>query len=300
MRPAAGILFAAALLCAGPAAARPPVWVVRDADSEMVLFGSVHVLPPGLDWRPAALDRALAKADDVWFELPVDPVSEAQAAALAAQRGLLPAGQTLSGLLSPAGAARLQQVLKRYGLPAAMIERMQPWLAEVAIAGAAYRAAGADAGSGVEKILSGAAPPAARQRALETPADQIAVFADTPMADQLASLEGSLAEAEDDPDAYARLIRNWMNADLAAIEKDAIAPMRKEAPGLFDRVVTQRNAAWTRQLAARLAGSGHTVVVVGVGHLIGPDNLPDRLRRQGFRVEEIDDAKDRVSGAAAH
>ena len=48
---------------------------MRDADSEMVIFGSVHVLPPGLDWRPKALDAALAKADDLWFELPIDPAN---------------------------------------------------------------------------------------------------------------------------------------------------------------------------------------------------------------------------------
>ena len=68
----------AGLLSAGAAVARPPVWVVRDADSELVLFGSVHVLPPGLDWRPPALERAVSSADEVWFELPIDPATEAK------------------------------------------------------------------------------------------------------------------------------------------------------------------------------------------------------------------------------
>ena len=89
----------AGLLLAGcvetPAQARPPIWTVRDADSEMVIFGSVHVLPPGLDWRPAELDKALAKADDLWFELPIDPASEAKVGQLAAAHGLLPQGQSL-------------------------------------------------------------------------------------------------------------------------------------------------------------------------------------------------------------
>ena len=51
----------ATLTLAFPAFAEPRVWIVRDADSEMLLFGSVHVLPPGLAWRPAALDVALSK-----------------------------------------------------------------------------------------------------------------------------------------------------------------------------------------------------------------------------------------------
>ena len=57
--------FAAVLALAGPARADPPMWVVRDADSELVLFGSVHLLPPGLAWRTAALDAALGRAEEI-------------------------------------------------------------------------------------------------------------------------------------------------------------------------------------------------------------------------------------------
>ncbi|MEO8113382.1 MAG: TraB/GumN family protein, partial [Phenylobacterium sp.] len=91
----------AALFVATGARAQPPVWVVRDADSEMVIFGSVHVLPPGLDWKPPALSRAIAEADDIWFELPIDPASEAETARLAGQRGMLAADQSLFEMLKP-------------------------------------------------------------------------------------------------------------------------------------------------------------------------------------------------------
>src|SRR4051812_33515069 len=52
---------AIALLIPTQALAKPPVWVVRDADSTIVLFGSVHILDKGRDWRPQALNEALAK-----------------------------------------------------------------------------------------------------------------------------------------------------------------------------------------------------------------------------------------------
>ncbi|HEX2559835.1 TraB/GumN family protein, partial [Phenylobacterium sp.] len=97
------VVIAAALLtvAAGPAWAKPPVWIVRDADSEMVLFGSVHVLPAGLDWRPAALSQGLARADDLWFEMPMDGASEAESSVLAARLGMLPAGRSLQHLVPP-------------------------------------------------------------------------------------------------------------------------------------------------------------------------------------------------------
>src|SRR5438067_2021681 len=129
----------ALLLSAGSAPAQPPVWVVRDADSELVIFGSVHLLPPGLEWRPPALVKALEGADDVWFELPVDPATEAQTASLARQLGVLPPDQSLFKLLPAADARRLLKVAKAYGADPVMLDRLRPWLAEVALGAAAYR-----------------------------------------------------------------------------------------------------------------------------------------------------------------
>lgn len=270
---------------AGAAHAQPPVWTVRDADSELLLFGSVHVLPDGLDWRPAALIESLAKAEDVWFEMPMDLESEAQSARLAAARGLLPAGQSLQQLLPPRSWERLLAAAQRYRLSPDMLARMEPWLAEVALSGAVYQLAGASPAKGVEKQLHATAPPSARRKAFETPEQQIAFFDEAPLADQIASLEHSLEEIEQDPEAFSTLVGAWMAGDLAELQRIAIDPLRAAAPVIYRRVVTERNAVWTRELDLRLKGAGRSVVVVGVGHLIGPEGLPARLRALGYSVE---------------
>lgn len=276
---------AALVLTAGEARAQPPVWVVSDADSEVVLFGSVHVLPPGLDWRPAALIEAMTHADDLWFELPIDQASDLEVAQLAAAHGYLPADASLTALLSPDGTRRLERIAQAYGLSLALLDRLEPWFAEVALAGATYRAAGADAGSGVEKSLAAEAPATAARRAFETPAEQIALFDGAPLGEQVASLEESLKEIEGDPKAYDKLVDAWMRADVTSLRTEALEPLREASPALYARLVTERNAAWTRALETRLQGSGRTVVVVGVGHLIGDDGLPARLRALGYSVK---------------
>jgi uncharacterized protein YbaP (TraB family) len=276
-------LFAAG---AGPLAAqaKPPVWVVRDKDSEMVLFGSVHILPPGLNWEPPALARALADADDIWFELPVDPATEAETGRLATELGVLPPDQSLFKLLPPKDAEQLMRVATMYEVSPAVLDRLQPWLAEIALAGGAYRKAGADAASGVEKTLSAAARPEAERRAFETPAEQIGILSQAPRAEQMASLRQTMQEMETKPDQYGVLVKAWVDGDMAGLDREAIAEMRKAAPTLFKTLVTERNARWTQVLDARLKGHGHTVVVVGVGHLIGPGGVPARLRALGYSV----------------
>lgn len=270
---------------AGEAEARPPIWVVRDADSELMLFGSVHVLPPGLDWRPKELDAALARADDLWFELPIDPASEARVGELATTRGVLPEGQTLSSLLSPSGQARLEAVCRDLSVALPAIDRFEPWFAEIVLAGAQFMKAGADASSGVEKQIAASAPASAERRAFESPEQQIAIFDAAPLAEQVASLEESLRELQENPESYDTLVAHWMAGDIKALDDDALAPLRDAAPGLYARLVTERNAAWIEAIRNRMDGSGRTVVVVGVGHLVGRDGLPTQLRALGYSVE---------------
>jgi uncharacterized protein YbaP (TraB family) len=282
---AAPLMGLLALAFAGAAAAEPPMWIVRDKDSELVLFGSVHVLPPNLVWEPKALSAAVARADDIWFELPVDPQTEAATAQLATQLGVLAPDQSLFRLLPPDDAARLSRIAQAYDVSPVLLDRLKPWMAEIALAGAAYRKAGAVTGVGVEQVVAAEAPPGVRRRAFETPAEQLDIFAETPTPEQIASLHATLKEMEETPDEYQTLIKAWTSGDVAGLDREALAPLRKASPDLFRRIVTERNERWVARLRERLKGKGRTVVVVGVGHLVGPGGLPARLRALGYSVQ---------------
>ena len=69
----------------------------------MVLFGSVHVLPPGLDWRPAALDAALASRRRPLVRAAGGPGDRAGGRPASPRQGVLPPGQSL---FAPAAAGR--------------------------------------------------------------------------------------------------------------------------------------------------------------------------------------------------
>ena len=269
---------------AGAAAAEPPVWVVKDKDSEIVLFGSIHVLPPGLPWTPPVLEKALKSADDVWFELPIDPQTEAETATLATQSGVLPPEGSLFRLLSPEDSALMSKVAAAYNVSPVLLDRLQPWLAEIALSGGEYRRVGADANDGVEKTIAAMAAPRAKREAFETPAEQIALLSSGSMAEQIASLRETLKEMDEKPDEYRTLLNAWMTGDIKVLDEEAIKPLRDASPALFRRLVLDRNARWTQILDARMKGHGRTVVIVGIGHLIGPDGVPARLRALGYSV----------------
>ena len=109
-----GPLLVALMLVCNPARAQPAMWTVHGPRGEVILFGSVHLLPAGLDWRPTALGDALTHADDLWFELPIDQNTEEAARRLTDPRGPAasgrqPLGAPDSGPAGSRGARRRQR-----------------------------------------------------------------------------------------------------------------------------------------------------------------------------------------------
>jgi uncharacterized protein len=268
-----------------PAHAKPPVWIVRSAHATLVLFGSIHLLPAGLDWRPAMLDDALTSADEVWFELPITVKAGDEAAAASLARGALPKDKRLTAMLSADDTERLVQAsITLHCLPES-IDRMQPWMAELTLSVAEDARSGADASSGVEDQIEAQAGPALLRRSFETAGQQIEFLAGAPVKDQLASLNWTVGEIDGDPGSYQRVVDEWMAADLIGLKRDANDPLQRVAPRLYERLIVGRNRRWADKLATRLKSPGKIVVVVGIGHLIGPDGLPALLRARGLDVE---------------
>nr|MBA3812493.1 TraB/GumN family protein [Caulobacteraceae bacterium] len=275
-------------LAAARASAQPPVWTIRGARGAALLFGSVHLLPTGLDWRPRALTQAVSEADELWFELPIDQATNAEAVRLASRRGILPRGERLSDHLTADQNARLGRVAASLGVARAGFETMRPWFAEVTLSLLVDERAGAAASQGVEAQIETVAPPTARRRSFETARQQIAFLADAAMADQVAVLDETLREIEERPDSYGRMVGEWMTGDLKGLAADALEPLRRASPTTYRRLITERNRRWAAALRRRLARPGAIVVVVGMGHLVGPDGVPALMKAGGAQVEGPD------------
>jgi len=274
------------LALAGAAFADPPIWHVQEAGGgHITLFGSVHLLSDATRWRNPALDADLAGSSAIWFEIPFDAASQAEAGKLALQKGLLPAGQTLDQLLPPELYARTATLAAREGLPVASLQRLRPWMAELTLSLMYFQKQGARADLGVEDQLSAAVSPNATRGAFETVDSQIDLFSSDPVPEQIASLRETLDEIDKDPDIFDRMAKAWAAGDVRAVERDAIDPMKRDDHALYERLIVERNRRFAARIA-QLAQEGRNVfVVVGVGHLIGSEGVPAMLRRDGLKVD---------------
>ena len=283
---AAGAGFAA-LSLAAPSQAQPPLWTVSDEDSEIHLFGTIHLLPEGLEWRTAEMEAAFDAAEIVYFETPVlDPQAQAEVAPVIMSRGMNPAGVTLSSLLSEEGNARLAEVGAELGFSPVVMEPVAPWFAAMQIGVRQIMSAGYDPESGVESVLWPEAVEAGKELAFfETLSEQIGFFADLPQEVQIDFLEGALAQIDETPDMLDDLVEAWIEGDMARFEALMNDAARDEAPEVYEALLVRRNAAWVEEIETMLEGEGVIFIAVGSGHLPGEDGVVAMLRARGHFVE---------------
>jgi uncharacterized protein len=282
-----GITVAAALLAAAaPVAARaePAMWVARDADSTVYLFGTIHVLRPGVAWRSARIDQAYTSSQELWLEMDEgdDPTT---VQALVARLGLSP--QTpLSSRLTAAEKAKLTAAAGAVGLPAQALEPMRPWLAALTLTVAPLLKAGYDPKSGVDQVLETQAKADGKPlKTFETAEQQFRFFADLPAEVELEMLRQSLDEAEDSRAVLDRMADAWVRGDSAALEREVIDEMRADYPEVYAVLFTERNKAWAERIDTLMDGSGVHFVAVGAGHLLGPDSVQAQLAARGIATE---------------
>lgn len=262
----------------------PALWVIRDADSTIYLFGTVHVLRPDTPWGSARVDQALASADELWLEVAnVDDV--AAIAPLIQAYGLSP-DRPLSSQLTPDEMADLDAAARTIGASGAQLDRMRPWLAAMTLSMAPLVKAGYDPQSGVELVLKGRAGTADTPvRGLETLEQQITILATLPEVTQLAYLRSTLETFDEAGTELDSMVSGWARGDLGEMEASMADEMKAQSIYLYDALLVRRNADWAEQIDTLLDGSGTQFIAVGSGHLVGEDSVIAMLRERGIEVQ---------------
>jgi len=281
---AAGLVW---MMGAGAASAAPAMWEVRDKDSVVYLFGSMHVLRPNVRWRTRAFDHAYAAADRVWFETRADLPPE-QVKALVDRYGVDP-DRSLTQKLSPTALATLRPVLDRDGVPLETVERLRPWAAAMMLSVAPMTQQGGSVARGVDSATTERAKTADKPiETFESFEQQLRIFADLPEQAELDYLDDVAREQLSPPRDGVVLERAWLKGDMGRLGSRPVDHMKAERPALYDALLRRRNLAWADRLDAEMRqGKGTDLVVVGALHMAGSEGLPALMKARGYSVRRI-------------
>jgi uncharacterized protein YbaP (TraB family) len=266
------------------AQAEPAMWVIRDKDSTIYLIGTLHLLRHDTEWDSAKVKKAVTESTELWLEI-ADVDDQATLLPLVAKYGM-DREKTLSSKLSPAQKEKLAKLTDTYGIPVVSLETMKPWMAALMLAVLPLQKSGYDPNAGIDRLLKAQAEKEGDKIfGFETMEQQVRIFADMSESEQIAFLDETLDEVEKGLDLLDKLAKAWIDGDTETIGRILVDDFKKEAPAVYQKLLVQRNIAWSEKIVEMLKGSGVQQIAVGAAHLAGPDSLQVQLAKRGIKVE---------------
>jgi uncharacterized protein YbaP (TraB family) len=81
------------------------------------------------------------------------------------------------------------------------------------------------------------------------------------------------------------MFKAWETGDADKLNKFLNEAMQ-EAPVIFKRLVTDRNRNWLPKIEELAKGKENAIVIVGAGHLVGPEGVVELLKKKGLKVTQ--------------
>ena len=289
MNTIAKYLISLLFIIAVPASADGPArWVVKDSDTNIYLYGTIHVLKPDLHWQTPGMIADFNKSSRIIFELAPDQLTPQVMQPLVASSGMFAGGDNLSNHLDADSLAALNELLAGAGIPPQAIMNMKPWLAAMMLAQVAYAQEGFTGDIGVEKTLTARAEKNGQMTGgLESAAEQISYFSTMPMDEQVNFLKIGIEDFHKASEQINEMLDAWIKGDvdrLASVLNEGMA----DVPGIYEKLIVQRNKNWIRQIGIFMDTPGTFFMAVGAGHMPGDEGVINLLKEAGYDVRRVE------------
>lgn len=241
------------------------------------LFGTVHALPDGVEWRTVILDQTLAQSGVLVVE--IADLARGAPRGMFADLSETPGQKPLMMRVEPSERADLQKLLDRSGMDENDFSRTESWGAALMLANAIKAG---DPANGVDLALIADAP--GEVIGLETWREQFGLFDTLSPAAQDDLLAAVALEAENvSPD---HLVEHWLTGNLHRLD-EATDYGILGYPELKQKLLINRNARWTEEVAKLVESGDEPFVAVGAAHIVSIYGLVALLEERGYTIRRL-------------
>jgi uncharacterized protein YbaP (TraB family) len=249
------------------------------------VFGTFHLSDPRIGDAAAAAARALADSRS----LTVEVLSDAQLRAEYARRIALPDGRTLDMILGPPLFQRVTDLAREYGYGPGVLKRIKPWAVIAMLSSPPREEVRRTRG---EHHLDAILERLARRNgiavhALETPEEQLSLFADMSEADQVAMVEDRVANDAEFRSNFETMVSLYTQADIGGLYRRGAEQLAAQGETLMQRFLIDRNYRMVERMEPRLR-EGAALIAIGALHLGGEQGVLNLLSQKGYKLERAD------------
>lgn len=268
-----------------PDDADPALWVIRDEDTTIYLFGTVHILKPGMTWFDEAVKTSFDASDELVVEM-IKP-DPAEMMRIVNDLAIDRTGIALRDKLTPDDRAHYEATLTQLDLPVAAFDALDPWFASVNISLIPLMRAGYATDQGVEDaLLSHARARKIEITGLETPEQQLGFFDNLPEDVQIRFLNFTIDTIDEAAEGMEQMVIEWANANVLELGELMNAGLEDQI--IYDALLVDRNLQWAEWVEQRMAEPGTVFMAVGAGHLAGESSVQAVLAKNGLVAKRIE------------
>jgi uncharacterized protein YbaP (TraB family) len=280
---------------AAPIAVRQPatssrhcLWKAQGASNVVYLLGSMHELREDAYPLPQVMESAFTNCRIVVFETDLAEQERPETHARLLKKVELPRGQTLKNLLKPKIYASFSNRVQEIGLSmSSSFDSLKPVVAMEKLDLFEIASLGALPEYGVDvHFFKSAQHSGMKIIPLESADFAVDLLTSFSKAQEELFVEKSLEQIDDEMKKYDELLVAWQNGDAAGLEK-LLNKQRRDEPAIFKKLVTDRTAKWMPEIEELLQGSQNAIVIVGAGHLVGPDGMVELLKKKGRNITQL-------------
>ena len=280
------LLIIALIWTSAPVFAAPALWRIADEDTEIFLFGTLHIMSKDADWISDKLEASFNASSALIVEL--DGRELDRAGPLFAEEGKLPYGQQLRMVVGNGVYNDVVRLNRKLDIPENAFDSARPWFAGMSLAVIGLVKADYDPASGADKYLLAHAEASGKTvLGIETAAQQAALFGGLTPAQEKALLVDTLRQSVSLKTYFASMEAAWLAGDLSALDQILNASLAT-APGLEDRLLLDRNKDWAQKIGLVMNKPGRFFMAVGVGHMVGDGSVIALLERAGHPVLRLE------------
>lgn len=288
---AAALLAAGSLACSEAAAQQPRNLLYRvegPGGATVYMLGSIHVLTADAYPLGAQVERAYGQAERVFFEVSLDTLQARGGEMM--PRGVWRDGRTLRDAIPADLYAMVQQASTRYPdsrIDMSVLDRLEPWAVALLLSQLEWARTGMRAQHGVDMHFEARAQRDGKALgSLESVDFQLGLMDGFSPAQQEEMLSQTLEDLPRTETLMRDLVAAWRAGDADRLDALVNGSMGRY-PNYYDRMLTDRNAAWVPQIERMIGGRDDVLVIVGAAHLVGGESMVAMLRERGYRVEQM-------------
>lgn len=262
------------------------LWFVQAEGETVYLLGSLHILRSDAYPLAASIEEAYLSSQKVVFETDINAMSDPAVQQKMLALGLYPEGQTLDQHLGGETRNLLNKKMTELGLPMQQFARFKPWFIALTLATFELQRLGYNPAHGIDMHFFNRAKADDKELGFLEPIEhQVDLLGKMTNQDQEAFLNQTLEEMDIVAKLASDMTAHWESGDAEKLYK-LMNQSFKDHPTIRDRLLVERNKKWTTRIEALMKENQNILVIVGAGHLVGPDSVVDLLKKKGYRVSQ--------------